>query len=396
METQMEVQDQRGAGTAANPFGKRMLPLLLAAVAVCLAVLIVRGIQSRAHAEATLARATEENAILRVRTVTPKLGAPNEELVLPGNMEAFTDTPIYARTNGYVRRWLVDIGAHVKAGQLLAVIETPEIDQQLSQTRAQFATSQADYKLAKSTAERWQNLRKTDSVAQQETDEKVADLASKEATMDAARANMRRLEETQSFQKIYAPFNGVITARNVDIGDLINAGSNGGGKELFHLAAVGQMRIYIQVPQLNSRAAAPGTPAELSVPELPGQHFAAHVVRTSDAMDTASRTLRVEVDVDNPNGALKPGEYVEVHLKLSAPTNSLIVPVNALLFRSEGISAAVVHGERVALQPVIIGRDFGDALEVISGLAPDDRIVVNPPDSIAAGQKVRLAPAGAQ
>jgi RND family efflux transporter MFP subunit len=311
-------------------------------------------------------------------------------------MEAFTDAPIYARTNGYVRRWFVDIGAHVKARQLLAEIETPEVDQQLGQARAQFATAQADYKLAKSTAERWQNLRKTDSVSQQETDEKVGDMESKSATMEASRANVRRLEETQSFQKIYAPFSGVITARNVDIGDLINAGSNGTGSDLFRLEAIRQMRVYIQVPQLNSRSAVPGMPAELAIPEMPGKRFAGHVVRTSDAMDPASRTLRVEVDVDNPDGVLMPSEYVEVHLKVSAPTNSLIVPVNALLFRSEGISAAVVRADHVVLQPIIIGRDFGDELEVTSGLAPDDQIVINPPDSIAAGQKVRLAPAGAQ
>jgi RND family efflux transporter MFP subunit len=214
--------------------------------------------------------------------------------------------------------------------------------------------------------------------------------------MEASRANVRRLEETQSFQKIYAPFSGVITARNVDIGDLINAGSNGTGSDLFRLEAIRQMRVYIQVPQLNSRSAVPGMPAELAIPEMPGKRFAGHVVRTSDAMDPASRTLRVEVDVDNPDEVLMPSEYVEVHLKVSTPTNSLIVPVNALLFRSEGISAAVVRADHVVLQPIIIGRDFGDELEVTSGLAPDDQIVINPPDSIAAGQKVRLAPAGAQ
>ena len=398
MDQEMEMPDrqQPDAGPSAKRTRYKLLPLLLAVAAVCLVLLIVRGIQSRLHAESLLVRATEENAVLRVNVVHPKLGAPTEELVLPGNMEPFTDAPIYARTNGYVRRWYVDIGAHVKAGQLLAEIETPEVDQQLSQARAQLATSQSDFKLAKSTAERWQNLRKTDSVAQQETDEKLGDLESKSATMEAARANVRRLEEMQSFQKIYAPFAGVITARNVDIGDLINAGSNGTGKEMFHLAAVRQMRIYVQVPQFNSRSATPGTLAELSVPELPGKSFAGRVVRASDAMDPASRTMRVEVDVDNLDGALLPSEYVEVHLKVATPTNSLIVPVNALLFRSEGMSAAIVQGDRVALQRVVIGRDFGDSLEVVSGLAQGDQVVLNPPDSIAAGQKVRLLQAGAQ
>jgi RND family efflux transporter MFP subunit len=398
MDQEMEIpnRQQPDAGPSAKRTRYKLLPLVLAVAAVCLVLLIVRGIQSRLHAESSLARATEENAVLRVNVVHPKLGAPSEELVLPGNMEPFTDAPIYARTNGYVRRWYVDIGAHVKAGQLLAEIETPEVDQQLSQARAQLATSQSDFKLAKSTAERWQNLRKTDSVAQQETDEKLGDMESKNATMEAARANVRRLEEMQSFQKIYAPFAGVITARNVDIGDLINAGSNGAGKEMFHLAAVRQMRIYVQVPQFNSRSATPGTLAELSVPELPGKTFAGRVVRASDAMDPASRTMRVEVDVDNADGALLPSEYVEVHLKVATPTNSLIVPVNALLFRSEGMSAAIVQGDRVVLQRVVIGRDFGDSLEVISGLAQGDQVVLNPPDSIAAGQKVRLLQAGAQ
>jgi RND family efflux transporter MFP subunit len=375
---------------------RKWLAVLLAIAALCLVVLIARGIQSRVHAESSLVRTTEENAILRVHTIRPKPGSPSEELVLPGNMEAFTDTPIYARTNGYLRRWYVDIGTHVKRGQLLAEIETPEVDQQLRQARAQFATSQADFKLSKSTADRWQLLRKTDSVSQQETDEKLGDLESKDAAMEAARANVKRLEETQSFQKIYAPFDGVITARNIDIGDLINAGSNGVGKELFHLEAVRQMRVYIQVPQLNSRAAKPGNLAELAVPELPGQRFAAHVARTSDAMEAASRTLRVEVDVDNPNGVLIPGEFVEVHLKLDAPATSLIVPVNALLFRSEGISAAVVRNGQVAVLPLAIGRDFGDTLEITSGLTAEDQIIVNPPDSIAAGEKVQLAVAGAQ
>lgn len=398
MNEEMEMPDRQLPGADPSPERPRskLLPLLLTVAAVCLILLVIRGIQSRVHAESSLVKATEDNAVLKVRVVHPKLGSPSEELVLPGNMEPFTDTPIYARTNGYVRRWYVDIGAHVKAGQLLAEIETPEVDQQLSQARAQYATAQADFKLAKSTAERWQNLRKTDSVAQQETDEKLGDMESKNASMEAARANVRRLEETQSFKKIFAPFAGVITARNVDIGDLINAGSNGVGKEMFHLAAVQQMRVYIQVPQFNSRAATPGTLAELNVPELPGKSFAGHVVRASNAMDAASRTMRVEVDVDNPNGVLMPSEYVEVHLKVATPTNSLIVPVNALLFRSEGMSAAVVQADHVVLQRVVIGRDFGDALEVVSGLDAGDQIVLNPPDSIAAGQKVRLLPAGAQ
>ncbi len=310
-------------------------------------------------------------------------------------MEAFTDTPVYARTNGYLRRWYVDIGAHVKAGELLAEIETPEIDRQLEQARAERATAQANYKLSKSTAERWQALRKSDSVSVQETDEKVGDLESKSAAVEAAEANVKRLEETQAFQKIYAPFDGVVTARNIDIGDLINAGSNASQRELFHMAAIRQMRVYVEVPQMNARNTGPGTAAELAVPEMPGRRFGGRVVRTSDAMDPASRTLKVEVDVDNPNGTLMQGEFVEVHFRLPAPANSVTVPVNALLFRAEGMTAAVVRDGRVALVPVTIGHDYGDALEVTSGLTAEDRIVVNPPDSISNGDAVRLA-AGAR
>jgi len=374
---------------------KRALMATVCVVA-CLAVLVAYGIYSRAHAEAALASATEASAVLRVRTVQPKHGAPSEDLVLPGNIEAYNDTPIYARTSGYLKRWYVDIGAHVKAGQLLAEIETPEVDQQLRQARAQLATAQADSRLAKTTADRWRNLRKTDSVSPQEAEEKSGDMESKAALEDAARANVRRLEEMQGFKKIYAPFSGVITARNVDIGDLISAGSTGTAKELFHLAAVQQMRVYLQVPQVNARAATPGTEVQLALPEAPGKLITAHITRTSDAIDPSARTLRVEVDVPNPGSTLVPGEYVQVHLKLSTPANALIVPVNGVLFRSEGITAAVVHGDHVELQSITIGRDFGDELEVTSGLTSNDRVVINPPDSLVSGQKVEQAQAGAQ
>ena len=396
----MDVIEQRpeddvaGGAPRLSRTARALLSLLLIAAAGLLGLLVFRAIQQRLHAESTLAQQTEERAIPSVHVIRPKQGAPATELVLPGNMEAFTDTPVYARTNGYLRRWYVDIGAQVNAGQLLAEIETPEIDEQLRQAGAELATAQAGLKLAKSTAERWQSLRKSDSVSQQETDEKVGDLESKGAVMEAAAANVKRLEQTQAFQKIYAPFDGIITARNIDIGDLINSGSNGPGRELFHMAAVRQMRIYIQVPQMNSRSAAPGTPADVAVPEMPGRRFSGRVVRTSDAMDLASRTLKVEVDVDNSKGLLMPGEFVEVHFKLPAPVNSVTVPVNALLFRSEGMSAAAVRDGRVVLLPVTIGHDYGDSLEVTSGLRPGQQIIVNPPDSIGNGQKVRTIPAG--
>ena len=390
-----QSNDPEVAGTSGQRY-KKLLPVAFLVVLAALALVIVHGILIRAHAEASLAQATEHNTVLLVRTVHPSLGAPSQELVLPGNTEAFTDTPIYARTDGYLRHWYFDIGAHVKTGQLLAEIETPELDQQLAQAQAELATAQANANNARINADRYSGLIKKNAVSQQDTDNFVNQAAATSATVQSAQANVQRLRELQSFEKIYAPFDGVITARDVDIGDLINSGSNGGAKELFHLEAIGKLRVYVQVPQASSRAATPGTAADLVVPELPGQHFSARVARTSDAMEVASRTLRVEVDVDNPHGILIPGELVTVHLKLPAPAYSLIVPVNALLFRSEGISAAVVQNGQIAIVPVTIGRDFGNSLEVTSGLNANDQIVVNPPDSIATGQKVQLANAGAQ
>jgi RND family efflux transporter MFP subunit len=397
MTTEQEIPDREEVPAVARlgRAARRWLSLALAAGAVLLGLLVFRGIQARVHAETALAARTAEQAIPGVHVIQPKPGAAASELVLPGNMEAFTDTPVFARTNGYVRRWYADIGAHVRAGQLLAEIETPEIDQQLRQARAEQATAQANYKLAKSTAERWQSLRKTESVSQQETDEKLGDLESKAAAVEAAGANVKRLEETQAFQRVYAPFAGIITARNVDIGDLINAGSNGPGKELFHLTAVRQMRVYVQVPQMNSRSAMPGTLADVAVPEMPGRRFAGRVARTSNSMDPVSRTMKVEVDVDNSQGALMPGEFVEVHVKLPAPVHAMTLPVNAFLFRGEGMCAAAVRDGRVVLLPVTIGHDYGDSLDVAAGLRPDEQIIVNPPDSLANGQQVQVLAGGA-
>lgn len=391
-ESSLHTEETADLQNVAPGRGQGAVWILVAVLAAAgLGMLILRGIQTRLRAETALARETREAAVLSVNVVLPKAGAPADELILPGNIAAFTDTPVYARTNGYLQRWYVDIGARVQAGQLLAEIETPEVDQQLRQARAELSTALANYQLARSTAERWQFLLKTDSVSHQQTEEKLGDLAAKKASVDAASANVRRLEETQSFQKIYAPFAGVVTARNIDIGALINAGSNGPGKELYHIADIRKLRIYVQVPQANSRAALPGTAAELAVPELPGRRFHGRIARTSNAIDVSSRTLLVEVDVDNPDGVLLPGAFVEVHLKLPAGAHSLTVPVNALLFRAEGMTVAAVRGDHVELLPVTIGQDYGDTLEVTSGLDASEQLVVNPPDSLAAGQKVRVA-----
>jgi RND family efflux transporter MFP subunit len=367
--------------------------IVLLALAAALGIAIFRGIQERVHAESALVSETREAAVPIVSVIRPKQVAPADELLLPGNIEAFTDTPVYARTDGYLKRWYADIGARVKTGQLLAEIEAPEVDQQLWQARAQLSNAKATSDLAQSTAERWQSLMKTESVSRQETDEKIGDLAARKAAVEAAAANVKRLEQMQSFQKVYAPFDGVITARNTDIGALINAGSNGLAKELFHIAAIGKVRVFVQVPQVDSRAARPGAPVELTLAELPGRRFHAQVVRTSNAIDVASRTLRAEIDVDNPDGALLPGAYVDVHLMLSKAGHAIVVPVNATLFRAEGLSVAAVRDGRVALLPVTVGHDYGNSLEIVAGLNGDEQLIVNPPDSIAAGQPVRVTEA---
>jgi RND family efflux transporter MFP subunit len=372
----------------------RALFVGLGVSALALGVIIYAGIHERAMAASNLGTVTERAAITTVNVVEPKSGAPLEEIVLPGNTQAFSDTPIYARTNGYLKRWYVDIGAHVKQGQLLAEIETPEIDQQLEQARADLQTSEANEQLAQITATRWQNLLKTDSVSKQETDQAVKDLSAKQATVESMTANVHRLEQLQSFERIYAPFSGVITARNTDIGALINAGAGGMPQELFHMAAVNRLRIYVAVPEVDSEAAQNGARAALSLDEYPGETFQGTIVRNSDAIDLNSRTLNVEVDIDNRDGRIRPGAYVFVHLKIpeksTGATASLTIPANTLLFRSEGLRVGVVRGDRAELVPITIGRDYGSTVEVISGLKPTDQVIVNPSDSLTTGTPVRV------
>jgi RND family efflux transporter MFP subunit len=366
--------------------------LVLAVVAACgLGLLIVKGIQTRLRAETVLQSEARADSAPMVSIIHAEPGAPTSELVLPGSAEAFTETPVYARTSGYLKRWYFDIGARVRTGQLLAEIETPEVDQQLSQTRAELNTARANFELSRSTAERWQFLLKTDSVSRQETDEKLGDLRAKQATLDAAAANVKRLEETQSFQKVYAPFDGVITARNTDTGALINAGSSGAGKELFHLAATSKLRVYVAVPQVDTASAVPGTAADVTLSERPGRIYHGRLARTADSIELASRTLRVEVDVDNPDGTLLPGSYVQVHLKLPGAAHAVTVPVAATLFRSEGLNVAAVRDGHAVLIPISVGRDYGNELEVISGLSPEEALIVNPPDALVNGQAVRTA-----
>jgi RND family efflux transporter MFP subunit len=314
-------------------------------------------------------------------------------VVLPANVQAYIDAPIYARTNGYLKHWYVDIGAHVKAGQLLADIETPEVDQQLRQSRADLANAEANLNLAEITATRYADLLKTDSVSKQDADNAAGDFAAKKATVQSAQANVKRSEELQAFEKIYAPFGGVITARNTDIGALIDSGSSGGTRtELFHIAQPDKLRVYVNVPEAYSQAAKPGLTADLSLSEFPGRLFQGTLVRTADAIDQSTRTLLVEIRVNNPTGTLLSGAYAEVHLKLPNATSAFILPVNTLLFRSEGLRvAAVTEGRHAELKPVILGHDFGSEVEVVAGLTGNESIVVDPPDSIVSGEEVRIA-----
>ncbi len=372
----------------------RVGPALLLGLAVVAGVLglgIYSGVRARSAADATLRRTTEDAAVSVVRVVSPTASASTQEIRLPGTTQAFTDAPIFARTNGYVKRWYFDIGAHVKQGQLLAEIESPEVDHQLEQARADLETAQANLRQAQITADRWRALLETDSVSKQETDQAVSALSAMKATVDSNAANVRRLEQLQAFEKVSAPFDGVITARNVDIGVLINAGSNTSGRELFHMTAIHTLRVFVAVPEVYSRAAHPGSTATLTLDEFPGRSFTGTLVRNANAIDLTSRTLLVEVDVDNPSGELLPGAYVFVHLKLPGQIASATVPVNTLLFRAEGLQVAVVRDGRAQLVPVTIGRDYGTTVEVVAGLQPTDQVIVAPSDSLTSGTPVRIA-----
>lgn len=365
-------------------------------VLIVAAAVVISGIVPRLRARQILRRQTDLAAEPSVTIVHPTRGAPSEEVVLPGNIQAFVDAPLYARTSGYLKRWYFDIGAHVKQGQLLAEIESPEVDQQLQQGREDLATAQANLKLAQITAARYTQLFKTDSVAKQDVDNAVQDAAARAATVKSAQANVARLEQMVAFEKIYAPFDGVITARNTDIGQLIDSGSSGGQtRELFHIAAVNRLRVFVNVPQIYSHAAVPGMRADLTLPELPGRRFPGTLTRTADAMDPATRTLLVEVDVANSTGLLFPGAYAEVHFALKSQNSTLIIPSASLIFRSDGIRVpTVVNGNRAALVPVTLGRDFGSTVEVIAGLRDDALLIADPPDSLVDGEIVRTVQPG--
>ena len=377
-------------GTKHDRRSRWWIPVVVIAAA---ALLVVFGILPRIQARTALRQETLRMAVPTVVVIQPKRSAPAQEIVLPANVQAFADAPIYARTNGYLKRWYVDIGSHVKAGQLLAEIDTPEVNQQLRQARADLATAQANLDLSKITADRYKGLLRTDSVSKQESDNAAGDFEAKRAALQSGQANVKRLEELQSFQKIYAPFSGVITARHTDVGALINSGSSeGNGNELFHIAQPDKLRVYVSVPQIYSQVAKPGIAADLILAEFPGRRFRGTLVRTANAIDPASRTLLVEIAVNNPTGQLFTGSYAEVHFKVPTPKSSLILPVNTLLFRSEGLRVATVgQNEKVELKAITLGHDFGNEVEVVAGLDGNENVIVNPPDSVVEGETVRVA-----
>lgn len=367
----------------------------LAAGVLVLGIVIYLGLHSRSVADANLVHSTDEEAVPTVTVVHPApSGAAAQEIVLPGNVMAFIDTPIYARTSGYLKAWYADIGAHVKQGALLAVISSPEVDQQLQQAREDVVTAQTNAGLAQSNANRYQGLLKQNAVSQQDTDTFVSQAQATRSAVKAAQANVQRLEEMQSFEKIYAPFDGVITARNIDIGGLIAAGQNTASQELFHLASIRKLRVYVAVPEADSQSVQTGAAETLTLDEFPGQVFHGVIVRNAHAIDSASRTLNAEIDVDNPEGRIMPGAYAFVHLKLIAPKNSaaesLVIPADALLFRAEGLRVGVVRGGVAQVVPVVIGRDYGSKVEIVSGLLPTDNVILNPADSLVSGTSVHM------
>jgi RND family efflux transporter MFP subunit len=379
-------------------------------VFVVTVVLAIVGIVRRQHASTVLAKYTDTVAPPTVSVEQPVLQQSAQEILLPGNMQAFTLAPIYARTTGYVKAWYHDIGSHVRQGELLAVIETPELDQQLAQAKADLATAQTNAGLAKTTAGRYQDLIGSNAVSQQDTDNAVTQLQATTTQVNSAVANVHRLEELQSFERIVAPFDGVITARNIDIGQLISAtgstttagaGTVIGNRQIFDISAIRTVRVFVNVPQIYAPDAKNGVIATLTLPQFPGRKFEGKLVRTSNAVDPATRTLLAEVDVNNSSGELLPGSYTEVHLHTSNPAPALIVPVSALILEPDGLRVATVDANHIAhLAHVSAGRDFGTTVEILTGLQPGQGVIANPPDSLIDGEKVRVVtpggPAGAK
>jgi RND family efflux transporter MFP subunit len=371
---------------------KRRIRLVLWILLALAIILAIWGIASRLIARSELRKHTVEDARLSVVTAKPQLSDAGDELVLPGIVQAFIEAAVYARTSGYLKSWYTDIGSHVKQGELLAEIETPEVDRQLSQARADLNTAQANLALSRTTNDRWKVLLATHSVSQQDADEKAGDAAAKDAMTNAAAQNVARLNDLESFKRVRAPFDGVITTRNTDIGALINAGQST-GSELFRIADTEKLRIYAQVPEAYAATTTIGLKAELRFAEHPGKPYEAEVVRTSNALDPSARTLQVELQLDNQQGEVFPGAYAEVHFKLPSSTRTLRLPANTVLFRAAGLQVATVDSSnRIKLKNILQGRDFGKTVEILDGVDQNDVVVVNPPDSVTDGLPVRIAP----
>jgi len=398
-ETQMENRQQIGGQTLPlNDVGAGKRPRkiwLVAAISSIVVIgLLASGIWSRVRARSALNKETAQVALSAVSVVSPTKTAPTDELILPGNVQPFITSPIYARTNGYLRKWYFDIGAHVKKGQMLAVIETPEVDQQLQQARSNLLTAQANLDLAAITKTRYQGLLKSNAVSQQDVDNAVGTYNANKAIVEADKATVQQYTALVSFEKIYAPFDGVITARNTDIGDLINSGSSSNVKtDLFHIAQPGTLRVYVNVPEEYSQGIKVGMTADLNLSEFPGRKFQGKLVRTAEAINMTTRTLLIEIEVPNPKSTLLTGSYAEAHLKIPAQESTLLLPVNTLIFRSEGLHVGVVKDGKVVLTAVTPGHDFGNTIEIVSGLKPDDQVIINPPDSIVHGQQVKVVQA---
>ncbi len=389
MSEQKLPSNDAGAGKRSR---KAWLALALAVIAV--AALLASGIWSRVKAGSVLRAETVQAAVSAVSVVSPKRTAPADEIILPGNVQPFITSPIYARTNGYLKKWYFDIGAHVKQGQLLAVIETPEVDQQLQQARSNLLTAQANLELASITKTRYQGLLKSNAVSQQDVDNAVGTYNANAAIVEADKAAVQQYSALVSFEKIYAPFDGVITARNTDIGDLINSGSSSNVKtDLFHIAQPGKLRVYVNVPEEYSRGVKVGMIADLGLAEFPDRKFQGKLVRTAEDINVTTRTLLIEIDVDNPTGTLLTGSYAEVHLAVPTQASTFLIPVNTLLFRTEGLRVGIVKDGKVVLTAVTPGHDFGNQIEIVSGLKSDDQIIINPPDSIVSGQEVQIVQA---
>ena len=365
--------------------------------ALLLGIFIVIGIHSRVHAEEKLSINAQQSLALSVAVTTPSQGAGPLEITLPANTQAYIDTPIYARTNGYLRKWYADIGTRVHRGQILAEIETPELDQQVEQAQSDLATARANQQIAQITAERWEKLLAKNAVSRQESDQATSDFSARQSALSSAQANLRRLEQLQGFEKIYAPFDGVITARNVDIGSLIQAGDSSSPRaELFHMASTDKLRLFVPVPEVYASAVRSGDRIVVTSDAAPNQKFTGTIVRNSDSIDIANRTLNVEVDVLNSDHKLLPGQYAFVHLPSPPSNSSMTLPSNTLLFRAEGLRVGVVRHGRVELAPVEIGHDYGAKVEITAGLTPQDQVILNPSDSLAQGEPVQIEKGAAE